>query len=354
MERLSSLTEDLNQKMMSRDLARWLSCLWQAGGRAHVAVDDFDRRYGRSMNFDYLKKTITDLSTKAAVPPGSTSDGQWASPLVPALFTNIGFIPLIEQTSLFGRTPGLRLVPFNAKVARQTGAGAFWWVGQGVPKGVTALAFDSATLRPLKSVGVVVVSEELATFSARNSENALLDALVAGVTTFVDGQFLDPTVAAVPGISPASITNGVAATPSTGNFATDIATLMAAFFAARPGAAAPTFFASPGTIAAMAATGVHPGLSVTGGVYNGIPVVPTTGAGGNLVLVDARAIIYGDGGVLLDVSRNGAIEMSDSPSGPTASTIFTSFWQENLVGLKAEIVRDWSAAPGSVQYLAAA
>jgi len=108
------------------------------------------------------------------------------------------------------------------------------------------------------------------------------------------------------------------------------------------------------TLAQVAATGTHPGLSVVGGTLNGIPVVPTSGAGANLVRADARAIVYGDGGVVLDISTEAAIEMADNPAAPTAATVPTSLWQLNLAGLKAEVLRNWSAALGSVQWLTVA
>jgi hypothetical protein len=145
-ERLSQFTIDTNAKLMGRDLSRWMAALWATKGMASEAFAYFDSHYGPSMNRDLLKKHVENLGVKAATPPGNTNDAVWAQPLIPVTMTNFAFIPLLAQASLFGKTPGLRLVPFHAQVARQTVGGVYWWIGQGLPKGDTAFAFSPARI----------------------------------------------------------------------------------------------------------------------------------------------------------------------------------------------------------------
>ena len=63
---------------------------------------------------------------------------------------------------------------------------------------------------------------------------------------------------------------------------------------------------------------------------------------GVIILLDADAVMYADGGVELDASEHALVQMSDSPdSPPTASTTMTSLWQMNLVGLRLTRYLTW-------------
>jgi hypothetical protein len=49
-----------------------------------------------------------------------------------------------------------------------------------------------------------------------------------------------------------------------------------------------------------------------------------------------------DGGVNIDVSREASVQMDSAPDNPpTASTVLVSFWQNNLVGIRAERFINW-------------
>src|SRR4030095_14066366 len=93
--------------------------------------------------------------------------------------------------------------------------GIFSWAGEGTTKPVTELAFETITVPLCKGIGIVVVSEEL--LRGGSGTAALLrDSLIAGLARFLDVQFTDPAVAAVPTISPGSITNGLVPVEATG------------------------------------------------------------------------------------------------------------------------------------------
>ena len=105
------------------------------------------------------------LSQKAtAVDPGDTTTGNWAPALV--LPQNLAgeFVEFLRPLTLIGRVPGFRTVPFNVKIPTQTGGTSGHWVGEGQPKPVGALSFDTITLRWSKVAGIVAFTDELGSF----------------------------------------------------------------------------------------------------------------------------------------------------------------------------------------------
>ena len=83
--------------------------------------------------------------------------------------------------------------------------------------------------------------------------------------------------------------------------------------------------------------------------------VPHDSAGGIVVLVDASAIIVVDEGLGTRASHQGAVEMSDSPTGdariPT-STMAVSLWQNDSAALLVERRLNWARGrEGAVAWL---
>ena len=169
------------------------------------------------------------LALKAAVPPATTTDATWAKPLVPIQTLTNEFIALLRPATLLGRIPNLRKVPFNVSVPMQTGGGSYNWVGEAAPKWVTKLAFSTATLTSAKIAGIIVFTEELARSSSPDAEQVFRSDMIAGIAQFMDQQFIDPAVAELVSVHPASITNGVAPIASTGDLQKDFAALLAPF-----------------------------------------------------------------------------------------------------------------------------
>jgi hypothetical protein len=97
-------------------------------------------------------------------------------------------------------------------------------------------------------------------------------------------------------------------------------------------------------------------MSQGGGMIMGYKAIASQSAGNTVALVQPSAILYADdGGVTIDVSREASLQMDstlDNP--PVATTLLTSLWQMNLVGLRAERFINWKKArAGVVQYTAA-
>jgi HK97 family phage major capsid protein len=219
------------------------------------------------------------------------------------------------------------------------------------------------TLSIAKCAGIIVISEELARVSTPSAEAVIRQDMIAGIAAFLDVQFTDPTIAAVANVSPASVTNGVTIIPSVGttpaNARTDIQALAAAMLAANISTAGSTLLMSETNALALASAlnplgqSLFPGLSATGGSALGYTVLTSQALGTNVILLNGEGILIADdGGVEIDVSREASVQMDSAPTNPAdATTVLTSLWQNNLVGLRADRIINWKRArTGSVQY----
>jgi len=343
------------------------------------------RSKGNLMQAAEISKQWADSSPevetvlKAAVAAGTTTDTNWAKPLVE--YTNMvsEFAELLRPATIIGRIPGLRTVPFNIKIPRQTGGSTVGWVGEGKPKPVSALAFDQISLGMAKTAGIVVITDELARSSSPAAEGVVRQDLIDQTAQFLDRQFVDPTVAASAGVSPASITNGVTAVTASGTdadaFRADAQALMAAFIAANMSLAGAVWIMTEtqalGLALMLNALGQaeFPGMSITGtGTLLGLPVIisenipaqaavtgpPAIPAGSRIILAKASEILLADEGqTMLDVSSEASLQMESAPTDPpTASTVFVSLWQMNMIGIRAERYINWGKRrAGAVQYI---
>jgi HK97 family phage major capsid protein/HK97 family phage prohead protease len=290
-----------------------------------------------------------ELILRAATNPATTGYTPYAGALVPGL-TYLGseFIDLLRPATLLGRIPGLQSVPFNVKVPRQTADGLVAWVSEGAPKPVSALAFDSVSLGEYKMAQILVFTQELARNSSPRAEDTFRRSMVAGMQKFMDQQFIDPAVAQLAGNHPASITNGVTGIAATTNPLADIAALLSSFVTAGIPLDGVVLLMSPSNAfvlsnrrSAMGAPD-FPSVSISGGTISGVPVVTSSVCGTNIIAVVPQYILYADdGGVRIDVSQEASVQMVDNPSAPDATTVYRSFWQDNLIGLRAERFVAW-------------
>ncbi len=308
-----------------------------------------------------------ELMTKAAVAAGSTTDATWAGPLAVVQPLVNEFLELLRPRTLLGRVPGLKQVPFNISVSTQTTGGTYGWVGQNKPKPVTKADFGTVTLTFAKAAGIIVLTEELVKLSTPSAENLVKEEMIAGMGQFLDGQFIDPAVAAVANVNPASITNGAATAAASGVTGAaakaDLAARVATFTAASIPIEGSSWLMSDsnafGLGLSVNALGqpLFPGVSIAGGSIFGIPIVVSNNVGNRVVLVHAPSILYADdGGVSIDVSREASVQMDSAPTDVVdATTVYISLWQRNLVGLKAERFITWTRArTAAVTYISAA
>jgi len=250
---------------------------------------------------------------KAAVAAGTTTDPTWAEPLVDYQNLASEFIEYLRPKTILGNISGLRNVSFNVQMAGQTSGGSAGWVGEGAPKPVTKLDFNRVQLGMAKLAAIVVETEELMRSSNPSSEAIIRDSLRDAIVERIDIDLLDPTKAAVAGVSPSSITNGAATIVASG---TDMDALKA-------------------------------------DVEKQFEALITAGAGQITLLKADEIFLADDGQVMIDVSGEATVEMEDSPTGDT--TKFVSLWQNNLVGVRAERFINWQLRrAGAVHYITGA
>ncbi len=315
------------------------------------------------------------LVTKAAIAAATTSDATWAGPLVgdeTSVFAD--FVEYLRPQTILGRfgtngIPSLRRVPFRVPLIGQTSGGDGYWVGEGQAKPLTKFDFERKTLEPLKVANIAVATMEVIRDSSPAADGIIRDQLAAALRERLDIDFIDPAKAAVAGVSPASILNGVAGIPSSGNTAddvrADIRAMFNAFIAANNAPTSGVWLMPATTALALSlmqnplGQAEFPGISMTGGELFGLPVIvseyiPTSSAGAVVALVNASDIYLGDeGGVDLSMSTEASLQMDNAPDNPTtASTVLVSLWQRNLVGFRAERAINWARRRASaVAYL---
>lgn len=310
---------------------------------------------------------------KAAVQVGTTTDTAWAKPLVEPTFMAQEFIELLKPATIIGRIPGLRRVPFNIKIPREITAATVNWVGEGKPKPVSAMAFDSISLGFTKVAGIVPVTEELFRFSNPAIEVLVRDSLITAVALLTDRDFLDPAKAAVANVSPASITNGVTSVPASGttadNFRNDLGRLLEIYAGSNMSLAGLVLVMTSvqavrlGLMRTALGQAEFPNITPTGGTIEGIPVITSEnivhtggspGTSSMIVAINAPEVMLADdGAVQVDMSREASLQMDSAPDSPvTATTVTVSLWQHNMVALRAERMIHWlKRRAGAVQYI---
>jgi HK97 family phage major capsid protein/HK97 family phage prohead protease len=301
------------------------------------------------------------LYLKAAIAPGTTTDATWASPLVNQNVSN-EFIELLRPATILGKIPGLRQVPFNTKVPTQTAGGTYGWVGEAKPKPVSKLAFSSTSLGVSKAAGIIVLTKELVMLSNPSAEALVRADMIAGIAQFLDQQFIDPAVAAVAGVNPASITNGAPTAAATTNPLADIIGLISHFATNNIAVGGVTFIMSAANALSLTfrtnldGSPEFPGVTINGGSYKGLTFITSQAAGTNVIAMQPSLVLYADdGGVTIDASEQASLQMDSAPMSPAdATTVLVSLWQNNCVGLRAERFINWAKAnANAVKYLTA-
>lgn len=320
---------------------------------------------------------VFGIVNKAPVPAGSTLDGNWAAPLYGEGTDVIAdFVEFLRPRTILGRfgqggVPSLRAVPFNVPLVGQTEGGEGYWVGEGRAKPLTRFGYERNILEIFKVANIAVVTEELLRRSSPAAEAMLRDQLAAAIAARLDIDFINPAKAAVAGVSPASITNGLTPVTSAGGDAdavrSDVRALMATFIAANNAPTSGVWIMGSTTALALSMM-VNPlgqaefaGISMMGGTFQNMPaIVSDYIPAGTIVLANANDIYLADeGGMQVDMSREASLEMADNPAHnsttPTPSASLVSMFQTNSVAFRVERFINWSRRrPSAVAILTGA
>jgi HK97 family phage major capsid protein/HK97 family phage prohead protease len=287
---------------------------------------------------------------KTATNAGTTSSTTWAAPLVQYNDMASEFIELLRPETILGKLDGVRRVPFNIRIPRQTGGTSGTFVGEGSPTPVQALAFDNITMPWAKASTIVVITLELARFSDPNAEALVRNDIIAGVAQYLDKRLIDPSYPGVANVSPASLTYGITARQASGvtlaaidadvrnvfqSFATNEVALTQGVW---------VMSASQAITLSLLRTSVDtpafPGLSVKGGTWYGLPVIVSNNAVSSgspgesqITLIAQNEVLLADDNQMeIDVSSEASVQMNDAPSGGAQSLV--SLWQNGLLGVK--------------------
>lgn len=296
---------------------------------------------------------------KAAVSAGSTGDPDFGPLSGEYGSAATEFIALVRQRSIIGRLSGLRRVPLHVPILLQTGGIEGSWVKEGRPIPLSKMVFERTTMDVLKIAAMTVITEELLTTSDPAAEQLIRADLVRALAEGSDGAFIDPANAGVPEEQPASVTHGLTAITSTGDFKSDLDRLVAGF----PGDLSAAFLVGKPELLVQISGAEFPNVGARGGEIAGIPTlasegVPNAGGQYQLALIDPTGIVYtaDDAAADVRVSRQGTIEMSDTPTndGVTgAGSNQVSLWQNNCVAVAGLMRENWRVErPGSVRLLA--
>ena len=311
---------------------------------------------GNLMQAEQIAKGFDDVPEvakvlKAAVDFGTTTDSEWAAPLVEYTTMQNEFIELLRPETILGKMDGFRRVPFNSRLVGQKSGSSVQWVGEGKQKPVSALAFDAKQLGFKKLAGIVVVSDELVKFSNPQIVGIVQSDMIATIATFLDDAFLNPAYAGSD-TAPASITNGVTPIAASGTSADDlkrdVQAVFASFLAANQSVAGAYWVMSATQALAISmfqnalGNAEFPGLTMNGGTLFGLPVVvseaPVTQ--GRIVLVKTNEVLLAEEGIVVDSSSEATINMSSDPENE-AEPVLVNLWQNNLLGIRAERFINW-------------
>jgi HK97 family phage prohead protease len=318
---------------------------------------------------------VAAIITKAnEVVAGTTISGNWAADLVSAEGAAVAaFLEYLRPATILGKfgtsgVPNLSRIDFYTPYVIETGAGTAYWVGEGKPKPLTAFDYDRSTLTPLKIANIAVLTEENIRYSSPNSDVIVRNALVKAIAAGLDVAFIDPANSGSANVKPASITNGAQTVVSTGEdedaVRMDIRALFQKFIDANNPPMAGVWIMSATNALALQTMrnplgqAAFPGISMSGGNFEGLPVIVSQHIGDVAALVNASDIFLGDeGGVAVDMSREASIEMRSTGLGMdatagTATAASVSMFQTNSVALRAERTINWKRArPSAVAYL---
>jgi HK97 family phage major capsid protein/HK97 family phage prohead protease len=291
------------------------------------------------------------LRTKAAVAYGTTTGATWAAPLVYAQNLTSEFVNYLLPMTFFGKIQGLTRVPFNSRVVRDTAAISAQWVGEGESKPVAAGAFDTVTLAFNKIALIIGVTQELARYSTPAVEMWAREKLAEAIAQFQDQQFITPSVTAITGSRPASITNGADSDAASGTASTDlihdIRQIIKHFQDFNISTANLVLLMQPqlataiGSIYTTLGIQQFPTVNGDGGNVTGIQVITSGNVpSGYVVALNPPSIaVADDGGLEISASTEASVEMDDNPTSGNWHLI--SAFQNNLLLVRAERFITW-------------
>jgi hypothetical protein len=299
-----------------------------------------------------VSSRVKDILSKAAVTAGDIDPASWGATLDDYRSATAAFLSALRTSSVFARVvadPASLTVPVDRR-GRYVAVDAVGAEGgNGAAKAVSAISLGIGDTTTFLASAIVVVSDEVLR-TGDSAEQVMRRSLNNAVSRSLDTPFL------------AYLMNQ-SASPITAS--TPLPTLKEAIsqMALHEGSRL-MLVGSPRVIGQLAfypaSSGSNerafPELNPNGGAIGDMIVMASdalpTGSpsnspdDGNAVLFDVSQLIVGNDPINLSVSGQALAELDDTPVG-TSDSSMTSFWQHDLIGLRAESKICYFARPGA-------
>lgn len=268
-----------------------------------------------------LRECGNPIVEKAAA--HALADDVWengGADLAASYLASIAEFSIIDSVKKFAR-----VLPTNSRSVMIAADAVGDVVAEGHPKPVKRLSLSLGDVEPTKAVGMVVMTEELATAAGPEGRRLFEAELAAAVARASNASVLS-----------ALADSDTITVPGTGD---PLADLRAGLQAAGPSdgyvVAAPT-----GAVADLATRVENRGgMGVRGGTFvPGVEIVAVDGADAITVIPASRVALW-DGGLRVSSAEHASVDMRDTPESPAE---LVSLWQTNSVGLLLE--RQWHLA----------
>lgn len=251
--------------------------------------------------------------------------GDWDSADVQTLLR--AFIASITERSLLDSlSPHALTLPGHYRVATVATGFAADVTAEGFPKAVKRPTLDAVAGAPVKASALTILSDAVARLP--EGEAVFRRELESAVTRAINDSVVQQVMDALGSPTPTVATPG-----------TDALANLRALVAALPATdgivvAAPSAIVADLALRAEAAEG----FTIRGGEFRpGLSIVATdTDALDTMLAIAASLVAIVDHGLRFQSARHATVEISDAPGTPNASTVMTSLWQQNLVGLLVE------------------
>jgi hypothetical protein len=313
-------------------------------GAAGIAAD----RWGKGSTT--ARELGAFLMTKAGEVPGAgTGSGQGGSQLASASAEGDDYVQFVRPRMIVGKL-ALRLIPPRVPFAIETAGATGFFVGEGLARPASKMAFTRASLMPATISSFAIFSNELLRLVSTKSELAIRADLVAATVEACDAAFVSESAGAAG--QPAGILNASIDIASTGVLANDVENAIDSFGGRLDTA---SWLANPRLGAQIGlrtgAGGASNDCGARGGTLAGLPLITSealtdTSDGADLVLVDAAGIALSEDGASIRASQTAMVEASSVPAGDTqtptaANAVAVSLFQEESSSLIANLFMRW-------------
>lgn len=315
--------------------------------------------FGETSQMAAIVKDEFSLYAKGEIPTGFTGGG-WGQDLtaLPGAMA-VGFNAVVANT-LLGEIPFVRVPARTPMILTEDEVEAYWFeIGDPIP--ASSPSFDRQLGLSLFSMGTIITETKESNSSADPGAAMITQrALLSAFKRRINGSLLDPANAGTVGLLPPSITYGV--TPvelGVYDFKEGLETLVSNF----QGDLTQAYLIGKPELFVQLNGLDNPNIGARGGELAGLPAIASTSvpddASGDyqLILVDPSGIGWaGDPTMLVDASKNAALELRDDPLGaiapdPTPQPLIST-WQMGLIALKATMFLNWKVIrPGAVSIL---